>query len=210
MKRLKPIRNYLTVYEPFDPHVDPAAPPKKNYISNINERANSKLFDLSRSSNNVNNKNLTKKEKEIYKTILINNLLKSKRKLGKESINKNKKLEEDNDDALVIHYVNSDEDSSRNQKNKRYNYIGYNSESESERYKQKLKKSLSKKNNIKNKIYNFKMDEDDCSSNNNKTSSLEDNNSLEKKIFHRNDKNNDLYDIYIKDKFSSREIKKTQ
>ena len=207
-KCLKPIKNYMMVFEPFDPLVDPAIPPKRNYISNIVESENSKIFDLSE-SNNVNNKNLSKKEKEVQKTILINNLLRSSRNPKKEVINKNKKLDEDNDDALVIHYINSDDDNSQNKK--KYNDIGYNSESESEIYKKKIKESLSKRYNSNNKIYNFKMDDgDDSRSNNNKTSSLEDNNSLDKKIFYRNNRNFNLYDIYNKGNFPLSKIKENQ
>ena len=33
--RLKPIRNYMLVFEPFDPNIDPPNPPKKNKILNI-------------------------------------------------------------------------------------------------------------------------------------------------------------------------------
>ena len=150
-KSLKPIRNYMLVFEPFDPKVDPPNPPpkiKKLSLSNILESENNNLFDLLEKTEN--RKNLSKKEKEIQKTVLIHNLLKNKRSVKKESI-KNSKIDDDNDDALVVHYLNKDDNESNDYynikgKNKyKYDESNFNSDSESERYKKKLKNSIKHK-----------------------------------------------------------------
>ena len=67
-KGLKPIKNYMLVFEPFDPRVDPPNPPpksKKLSYSNALETENANLFDLLNDSENK--KNANKKEKEIQK-----------------------------------------------------------------------------------------------------------------------------------------------
>jgi hypothetical protein len=70
-KRLKPIRNYMLVYEPFDQNIDPLNPPKtkRTYCSdNNNNNHINNILDI----NNKINKNMSKKEKERQKSFLIN------------------------------------------------------------------------------------------------------------------------------------------
>ena len=74
IKRLKPIRNYMLVFEPFDPKIDPPNPPKKN-----KKNENDKIREIFE-TDCKNNKNLNKKEKEIKKSILINNIIQSDKK----------------------------------------------------------------------------------------------------------------------------------
>ena len=67
MKRLKPIRNYMLVFEPFDPRIDPPNPPKPKKNMKKEKRGIKKgnLYNLLNLKNDNNNKNLSKKEKEI-------------------------------------------------------------------------------------------------------------------------------------------------
>ena len=90
VKKLKPIRNYMLVFEPFNPQVDPPHPPKQKIIKHKS------IYDLF----GVNNK-----EAEIKKTKLISDLLNRNK-----SRKKSKKNEPQNfgDDAIVVHYENSD------------------------------------------------------------------------------------------------------
>ena len=56
----------IKVYEPFDPNYDPLNPPKtkRTYCSDNNNHINDIL--------DINNKNMSKKEKERQKSFLIN------------------------------------------------------------------------------------------------------------------------------------------
>ena len=120
IKKLKPIKNYMIVFEPFDPRVDPPNPPKRN--NTLRFKSLSKKTNIYNLLNPTNiNRTLSKKEIEIKKTELINHLL------NKSKSKKKNNLEEDNDDALVIHYENIDdsseiksEDKNNNQKDSSY------------------------------------------------------------------------------------------
>ena len=46
IKRLKPIRNYMYVFEPFDPYIDPLSPPPKS------NRKLKKIYDIIKEGNN--------------------------------------------------------------------------------------------------------------------------------------------------------------
>jgi hypothetical protein len=76
LKCLKPIKNYMLVFEPYDPNVDPPNPPPKSRRLSLSKiignKRHSKLFDLI-DFNFEDNKNKTKikKDKEIQKTIII-------------------------------------------------------------------------------------------------------------------------------------------
>lgn len=121
LKCLKPVKNYMLVFEPFDPNIDPPNPPPKSkrlslsrYFGRDN---NSKLYDLI-DINLEDNKNKSKKDKEIQKTILINNLISNKNSPKKEIKLTNKiKMEnnnniytsEGNDDALIVHYIGNEQ-----------------------------------------------------------------------------------------------------
>ena len=67
MKRLKPIRNYMLVFEPFDPRIDPPNPPKpkKNMKKEKPGIKKGNLYNLLNLKNDNNNKNLSKKENNI-------------------------------------------------------------------------------------------------------------------------------------------------
>ena len=124
LKCLKPIKNYMLVFEPYDPNVDPPNPPPKSrklsLSKNLGSENHSKLYDLI-DINFEENKNKNKKDKEIQKTILINNLISNKNSPKKE-IKLTNKMENNNniytskrnDDALVIHYLDKEENSSSN------------------------------------------------------------------------------------------------
>jgi hypothetical protein len=165
----------MLVYEPFDPNIDPPSPPKRQklYISfSYRENDKSHIYNIL----DTDNKNMSRKEKEIRKSILINNLLRKSTK--KESIKhkRNKKIE-DNDDAIVVHYLNSEDSQnvcshykkmSINNKNQ---YKRSGSESESERYNRQLNKSTDRKMRRKRSVDLGGDDEDSYSDN--KTSSFE-------------------------------------
>ena len=213
-KGLKPIKNYMLVFEPFDPRVDPPNPPpksKKLSYSNALETENANLFDLLNDSENK--KNANKKEKEIQKTILINNLLRNRKSIKKETIKHNKN-DEDNDDVLVVQYLNNESNKSKDSfylKTSNENYYedrNFNSsESESERYKQKLKNSIKHKVICRNnKIINFKdYDENEDQESHSKTSSLgesinKDNKQiLINKVINKDNKKMNSYDLNTKD-----------
>ena len=151
-KRFKPIRNFMLVFEPFDPRIDPPNPPK--YKSKINmENKKSNLFTLFDDNVNNNNDNqMSKKEKEIRKSILINQLLNRNKNKSKKNDIKN---EDDNyDNALVVHYENTDEDSEESDEypEDKYsdNYSNYSKSEDSKDYKKN--KSL--------KIYNRNLNKD--------------------------------------------------
>ena len=212
-KCLKPIRNYMLVYEPFDPRVDPAnpAPKKRHRNSNmtIMETENAKLYDLVETNSDGRN-NLSRKEREIHKTILINNLLRNRKSPKKEVINhsrSNKFNSINNDDALVVHYLNQEDNESESYNKRRKiinddSYMSSESGSESERYKNKLRRSINKNNGLNNKIIKFRIiDKDDLYSNI-KIQSLTGKKNKGKKIYLRNRKSS-LYDeitVYNKNK----------
>ena len=186
-KCLKPIKNYMLVYEPFDPNIDPPNPPKINKNLSLTNaiNGNHNLFDLVDINTDSNN-NLSKKEKEIKKTILINNLLRNKKSPKKEAIKHNKHKidnDENNDDALIVHYINSDDSSSKNSYYKRRknndedDISSYRrSGSYSERNKKKLSMSINQKIGNKNRSLFFKYDDDDITSENNISSSEDEKN----------------------------------
>ena len=122
LKCLKPVKNYMLVFEPYDPNIDPPNPPPKSKRASNSKHTGSenhlKLYDLI-DINYEDNKNKSKKEKEIQKTILVNNLLSNKNSPKKEIKLTNKMEKNDNiytskrnDDALVVHYLGNDENSS--------------------------------------------------------------------------------------------------
>ena len=150
---LKPIKNYMLVFEPFDPKIDPPNPPKK-----IKKLENTKIREILDNINIDSNNKLSKKEKEIQKTIFINNLLENK-KAKKDLKNNNKKESVDDDDTIIVRYVNSEESSKNTNKNVneidkniKNNYIN-NSDSGSENIKSsEINLSLNnKKSNLTNK-----------------------------------------------------------
>ena len=99
IKKLKPIRNYMLVFEPFNPNIDPPNPPKGNNSKkehSLKKKLN--IYDLL-NPNDDNNKNLSKKEQELRKSILISHLLNKDKFKKKEKDEK----EKNNDDALVVH-----------------------------------------------------------------------------------------------------------
>ena len=180
-KRLKPIRNYMLVFEPFDPRIDPPNPPKlKKYLRTENdENKKGSIYNFldikSDMANNRNKINLSKNEKEIHKSHFINELLKT------DKIKKKKNDEESNDindNILVVHYENSEEsddsenseDINKNNKSNEKESQNYddsynnNSISNSEDSKNKIDKTLKKRysnpkiysrnNNNKNKVLN--------------------------------------------------------
>ena len=171
-KRLKPIRNYMLVFEPFDPRIDPPNPPKlKKYLKTDNdENKKENIYNfMDIKSDNVNNKNknrinLSKKEKEIKKSRFINELL--NRSISKKKKDKDKNNPND-DNILVVHYINSDEseeseDSSSNKSDEKesqsnnniYKSNNSNSSSNSEDNKTKNKKGKGLKQIFSNpKIY---------------------------------------------------------
>jgi hypothetical protein len=55
--RLKPIRHYLLVFEPFDPNIDPPNPPKKNKKIQILNSENDKLsnFEIENQNKGLHN-----------------------------------------------------------------------------------------------------------------------------------------------------------
>ena len=126
-KCLIPVKNYMLVFEPFDPNIDPPNPPRKsrnNKIQILNSE-NSNIYN-NNENNTDNNQNSVKKDNEIQKKILINSSI-SKKSSPKKNINKynnffinknknNKRYSEEkdiNDDVLVIHYDNSEEESEK-------------------------------------------------------------------------------------------------
>ena len=122
LKCLKPVKNYMLVFEPYDPNVDPPNPPPKSKKLSLSKYPgsdkSSKLYDLI-DIKYEENKNKSKKDKEIQKTILINNLISNKNSPKKE-IKLTNKMENNNsiytskrnDDALVVHYLDKAENSS--------------------------------------------------------------------------------------------------
>ena len=120
--RLKPIRNYMLVFEPFDPNIDPPNPPKKNKELEILNSENNKLSNINIENKNNDEKenklNEKRKETEIEKSIHFNNLILRKKPerrnsifnefLNKNNFNNNKTHNNnENDDTLVVQYLNN-------------------------------------------------------------------------------------------------------
>ena len=121
VKRLKPIRNFMYIFIPFDPNTDPLNPPPKT------KQKLKPLFDIIKEENNTNE---NKKEKEIKKTILINNLLgNNKEKKGNKRKNKKIKDKEKEDD-IIIEFINNEDDQkdgkeyTRNKTSKNHEFKG--------------------------------------------------------------------------------------
>ena len=172
-KRLKPVRNYMLVFEPFDPRIDPPNPPKiKKYLkteNKENKKGNIYNFLDAKSDDLLNKKriNFSKKEKEIHKSHFINQLL-NKDKISKKK--KDEKRSNNNDNILILHYVNSEgsENSDNNKSDKKdsksYNgSFNNNSSSNSEDSKSKNDKvpkinfsnpKVYSRNNNNNKVLN--------------------------------------------------------
>ena len=130
--RLKPIKNYMLIFEPFDPNIDPPNPPKKKKILEILNSENDKLSNLviENKNNYEKDKSLNNKQKEIItqksqKSILFNNLIIKKNQsqktcnnnfnkfLTKSKFYKSKTIHNnENDDALVVQYSNENENES--------------------------------------------------------------------------------------------------
>jgi len=149
-RKLQPIKNYMLVFEPFDPRIDPPNPPKKksNFDTQFYQNRRGYLYNLLNPKND-NKKNLSNKEKELQKSMLINDLL-----------NNNKKKKEDNDvkdDVLFVHFDNGEDNSSDKSYGKDKNYDN-NSDSNSDYYKKKKDNSILKylEYGQKNKKYQSK------------------------------------------------------
>ena len=139
IKRLKPIRNYMLVFEPFNPRIDPPNPPKYNNSQiEHSKKKKANIYDLL-NLNNDNNKKLSKREQEIRKSILISHWLNKDKSKTKEKLDK----ENNNDDALVVHYENSDDSSDfkSDEKRQKYDDSSESSDSHSD-YKKKKDKSI--------------------------------------------------------------------
>ena len=162
IKRLKPIRNYMLVFEPFDPRIDPPHPPKndKNTKKENSEMGtkNKKKFHLFDRRSEIN-----ERENKIKKSFYLNHLL-HKSKFRNTEGKGDKNIDKIEDDVLVVHFEDdeqSDDDSDTDNNNYKFeededkyieNNNSYNSDSNSERYENKKnKKELNFSNN---KIYN--------------------------------------------------------
>ena len=106
----------MLVFEPFDPRIDPPNPPKLEQILKTEENNTRKVnfYNYLDLKSDDNHKNLSKKEKDLHKSIFFSDFLNKKKLKKKEQENKNN---DNNEDFLIVHYVNS-EDSSSNNKNK--------------------------------------------------------------------------------------------
>ena len=123
---LKPVRNYMLVFEPFDPNIDPPNPPKKfrkhNSCVYFCKNPNFTLLDELK---NNNNKNLNRKVKESKKIILTNNLNSNKKIPKKNSIKYNdymsekesykryNKVNDINNESVSFHYGSGEENSNK-------------------------------------------------------------------------------------------------
>ena len=110
IKGLKPIKNYMLVFEPFDPNIDPPNPPKK-----IKKTENKKLINLIE-NHFEENKNMNKKEKQIKETILINNLIQKRKKNNKKKIENKENQNNDNNDTIIVEYLNSEDSIKKSRK----------------------------------------------------------------------------------------------
>ena len=173
-KFLKPIKNYMLVYEPFDPNIDPPNPPKSKKaifsFTKENDNINNIHINALLDRNNNSYKHMNKKEKEIQKSILINNLLsKSTKKEGYKHHHNNNDNYEDNDDALIVHYISSEDSKSirshykkmDNNKKTKSKFRRADSDSNSERDKRKSTKSINQKMKNKRIIHLKGNDSDD-------------------------------------------------
>ena len=174
VKRLKPIRNFMLVFEPFDPKIDPPNPPKseKNFERENSERKIRRknyfsiLFDKTDGENS--------REKEIKKSYFLNHLLnKNKSKKNEDEDKKNK----NDDDALVVHYEYNDE--SDNDSNN-YNNIKFEENEEKD----------SESNN--NNSYKSDSNSDDYNKKNKNEKKFGN-----KSIYNRNAKNKDMKSFHI-------------
>ena len=197
IKGLKPIKNYMLVFEPFNPRTDPPNPPKKRTNSKSEYKLNkySNIYNLLNIDND-NNKNLSRKDQEIKKSILINHLLNKSKDKNQDKIKK-----ENNDDVLVVHYENSDDSSGEKSDEKKYN----DSELSKDKYPDNKRK---KENSIINYLNNnkqrlkFKDEEDNEKSfPNNLSAGLKKrkNNVPNLKIFNRNSKGLNSKHIFSKE-----------
>jgi len=123
--QLKPIRNYMLVFEPFDPNIDPPNPPKKNKKLEILNSENNKLSNLSiENKNNDENENkLNKKRKEtdaqksensiIFNSLILRKKPERKNSIFNEFLNKVKLQtnkthnNNENDDILFVQCLNN-------------------------------------------------------------------------------------------------------
>ena len=143
---LRPIKNYMLVFEPFDPNIDPPNPPKKNKILEIlnSENDNLSKLDTENKNNNEKENSLNKKEKEIVSqnsqnSILFNNLI-LKKKQSQKTCNFNEFLTKskfyksktyhnnENDDALVVQYSSKNESNDNSNSLNEDNFINDSSE----------------------------------------------------------------------------------
>ena len=173
LKCLKPIKNYMLVFEPYDPNVDPPNPPPKSPKSKrlslsiiVGSENHSKLYDLM-DINFEGNKSKNRKNKEIQKTILINNLLSNKSSPKKEikltnrmENNNNIYTSKRNDDALVVQYLGNEESS---------NSISSNEQDEKDNniYKSESKASKNEISNVDNNINKSESDLEENKTNKN-------------------------------------------
>ena len=201
IKKLKPIRNYMLVFEPFNPRIDPPNPPKKRATnrSDVSQKKYSNIYNLLNLKDSTNH-NLNKKEKEIQKSILITNLL-NRAKFKKN--NKNKQENKNNDDALVIHYENSDDSSGEKSEGKKYNDSVYskssNSYSENTRQKYRSIFNYYLKTNSQRK-FRDEINKEKSFQNNNSLNSKQMKTSFSNpKIFKRNNKNLNSKHIFSKE-----------
>ena len=199
-RKLQPIKNYMLVFEPFDPRIDPPNPPKKksNFDTQFYQNRRGYLYNLLNPKND-NKNNLSNKEKELQKSMLINDLL-----------NNNKKKKEDDDvkdDVLFVHFDNDEDNSSDKSYGKDKNYDN-NSDSNSDYYKKKKDNSILKYIEYGQKIKNIKVKE-----NNNKILSLNNHkyNFSNPKLLNRNSKDIKSHYIFSKEtiipEFSNNKIK---
>ena len=104
IKRFKPIRNYLLVFEPFDPRIDPPNPPK------VNE-------NLNKSEDNITIKKKNSKEKKLQKNKFFKYLLKEN-ELSESNSDSNSEYNEQNKDKLIKNNFMNIQILNRNNNNK--------------------------------------------------------------------------------------------
>jgi hypothetical protein len=128
--RLKQIKNYMLVFEPFDPNIDPPNPPRKKNILGILNSENDKLSYFSKENQNNDEEEIVSQNSQ--KSIQFSNLI-LKKKPSQKANNFNEYLTKskfyksktnpnhENDDALVVHY------SSKNESNDNSNSLNIDS-----------------------------------------------------------------------------------
>ena len=198
IKKLKPIRNYMLVFEPFNPRIDPPNPPKHNTKTEHSLKKKLNIYNLLNPDND-NNKNLSKKEQELRKSILISHLL-NKDKFKKKD---KEEKEKDNDDALVVHYENSDDSSDVKSYEKKQKDSEYSKSSGSySEYKRKKEQSIINYLNYHNQVQKLKKEENNEESNQNSKSinSKKKKNKIPSlKIYNRNNKSLNSKHIFSKE-----------